>query len=166
MHRVRTAACALAVLAFAALVGFVAGDWLWGAITGAALTLVTLDAFAPTLYVADAQGLRIHGVLRSRRVAWADVTRVGTEADGAYLSLRRGSRNGRGVTVLLDAPERGAWLKERVAVASTATSALAPHAGAAQGLTAPTDAAHAPATPTLTPSPTPTPTPTHQAPFA
>jgi hypothetical protein len=108
---VRTLACAAAIFAFSALFGVVAADWLWGAIAAVVLVLVTLDAFVATTYVADGAGLRMHGPLRSRHVRWQDVVRVAAESDGALLVMK----NGRGVTVLLDSPQRGPWLAQRAA---------------------------------------------------
>jgi hypothetical protein len=110
--RVRPRRCALgaaAILALAALVGVVAQDALWGALTALALVVCTLDAWVPAQYVANAEGLRMHGALRSRHVRWEDVRGVAFERDGAFLTTARG-----GVTVHLDAPERGAWLRQQV----------------------------------------------------
>lgn len=110
--RARPGPCALAaaaILALGVLVGVAAQDVLWGALTALALVVCTLDAWIPVHYAADATGLRIHGALRSRRVRWTDVRSVAFERDGAFLVTARG-----GVTVLLDAPERGAWLRQHV----------------------------------------------------
>lgn len=103
----------------AALVGVVAQDWMWGALAAVALTVVSLDAFLPTKYAADEQGLSIHGTLKSKRVMWKDVRSVASERDGAYLKTAL-----RGVTVLLDRPERGAWLRDRASHARAAQEAL------------------------------------------
>lgn len=109
-RRRRTLLVAGAIVVFSTLVGVVAGDWIWGAGAAVVLALCLLDAFVPLRYATDEKYLLVHGALRSRRVAWADVVRVGFEADGAYLS----TRGGRGLTVLLDSPARGPWLAERV----------------------------------------------------
>jgi hypothetical protein len=98
----------IAIAGLAVLVGVVAQDWMWGALAAVALTVVSLDAFLPTKYAADEQGLSIHGTLKSKRVLWKDVRSVASERDGAYLKTAL-----RGVTVLLDCPERGAWLRDR-----------------------------------------------------
>jgi hypothetical protein len=108
---------ALAILGLSALVGFIAGDVLWGVLSAAVLAVVTLDAWVPVRYVADHRELRMHGALRSRRVRWTDVRSVATEADGAFLSLGRG-----GVTVLTDSPARGEWLRAQVARAREVAS--------------------------------------------
>lgn len=130
-----------AIAGMAALVGIVAQDWMWGALAAVALTVVSLDACLPTKYAADEQGLSIHGTLRSKRVLWKDVRSVASERDGAYLKTAL-----RGVTVLLDCPERGTWLRDRAHDARAAQQALAaPIAPVANGARA---AGSAPAAPT------------------
>lgn len=116
-RRGMAAAGACAILGLAALVAFIAGDLLWGALTAGVLVVATLDAWIPVRYVADQHELRMHGALRSRRVRWTDVRSVATEADGAFLSLGRG-----GVTVLTDSPARGEWLRAQVARAREVAS--------------------------------------------
>lgn len=112
-RRSTTVWAAVAIVCMGGLIGFIMRDWLWGTLSGCALVVVTLDAFVPTRYIADETGLSIHGALSSRRVQWRDVRTVATESDGALLSTAR-----RGVTVMLDCPQRGAWLAERVRVGS------------------------------------------------
>jgi hypothetical protein len=106
-RRWRTVAVACVVVALSILVAQVAQDWIWGAGAALVLALVLIDAVVPPRYVADSQGLTIHGALRSRRVRWSDVQRVNFQTDGAYLTTRRRG----GVTVLLDSPARGPWLE-------------------------------------------------------
>lgn len=118
-RRGRTIAVATCAVAFAALVGLVAADWLWCALALVVFLLVTIDAFVPTRYATDAAGLAIHGALRSRRMRWSQVKHVALDPAGDAAFLATGTeRRPRGATVLLDTPERGEWLLRRVAPAA------------------------------------------------
>jgi hypothetical protein len=92
--RDRPAAAAAGVAAIAALAGLagvVGGDLLWGLLSLLLLAAWLNELLLPTRFTADREGVVAHGPLRSRRIRWADATRLAVEARGGWLGRARGA---------------------------------------------------------------------------
>lgn len=90
--RPAAAAAGLAAMAaLAALAGLLGGDLLWGLLAMLLLAAWLNELLLPTRFAADAEGVHAHGPLRSRRIRWADATRLAVEPRGGWLGCARGA---------------------------------------------------------------------------
>ena len=84
---------AIAVLgvlcAFGALVGLLAGDWIWGAVAAVILFATVSRFFLPTTIVLSSEGIRAEFPLLTRRVQWEQIEWIRHDRIGALIRLRR-----------------------------------------------------------------------------
>lgn len=110
-----------ATLALSTLVAWIEGEIIAGAIAALILFVALINAFLPSSYRVDADGLLIDHPLRRRRIRWSSMRQVSLDAAGALVSYEDGKRRDVSIT----------FPRERSRVEAIA-AALRAHSGAGE----------------------------------
>jgi len=87
----------LALVVFFALVSWIEGEMVIGALASLILFAALINAFLPSSYRIDDEGLLVDHPLRRRPIPWREIRRVSFDASGALVNY--GSGRGREVSI-------------------------------------------------------------------